>query len=154
MYRKIHPPRPERFPEGCKIPARGKSRGPRGVYFPIHPDSRQCTDILSSLSGKYWFFVVTTDGAAISQVLFEKKNLLICNHSRELLLLGDPFLPLNRPYLYSICRYWIKIQLHSLSKSGKIEFCPFCTRAQPSWVDELLHRLVLRRGARDRGTIS
>ncbi|MCP3929314.1 MAG: hypothetical protein GY705_09465, partial [Bacteroidetes bacterium] len=33
--------------------ARGKSRGPRGVYFPIHPDSRQCTDILSSLSGKY-----------------------------------------------------------------------------------------------------
>ena len=24
--------------EGCKIPARGKSRGPRGVYFPIHPD--------------------------------------------------------------------------------------------------------------------
>ena len=139
--------------EGCKIPAQGKSRGPRGVYFPIHPDSRQCTDILSSLSGKYWFFVVTTDGAAISQVLFEK-NLLICNHSRELLLLGDPFLPLNRPYLYSICRYWIKIQLHSLSKSGKIEFCPFCTRAQPSWVDELLHRLVLRRGARDRGTIS
>ena len=24
-----------------------------GVYFPIHPDSRQCTDILSSLSGNY-----------------------------------------------------------------------------------------------------
>ena len=23
---------------GCKIPAQGNSRGPRGVYFPIHPD--------------------------------------------------------------------------------------------------------------------
>lgn len=29
---------------GCKIPALGKSLGPRGVYFPIHPSSRQCTD--------------------------------------------------------------------------------------------------------------
>ena len=29
---------------GCKIPAFGKSLGPRGVYFPIHPSSRQCTD--------------------------------------------------------------------------------------------------------------
>ena len=26
------------------IPALGKSLGPRGVYFPIHPSSRQCTD--------------------------------------------------------------------------------------------------------------
>ena len=51
--------------EGCKIPAQGKSRGPRGVYFPIHPDSRQCTDILSSLSGNYWFCCLTTDGASI-----------------------------------------------------------------------------------------
>ena len=25
--------------EGCKIPVRGKSLGPRGVYFPIHPSS-------------------------------------------------------------------------------------------------------------------
>ena len=32
---------------GCKIPALGKSLGPRGVYFPIHPSSRQCTDTLS-----------------------------------------------------------------------------------------------------------
>ena len=39
--------------EGCKIPARGKSRGPRGMYFPMHPDSRQCTSILSALAGKY-----------------------------------------------------------------------------------------------------
>ena len=39
--------------EGCKIPTRGKSRGPRWVYFPMHPDSRQCTDILSELAGKY-----------------------------------------------------------------------------------------------------
>ena len=29
---------------GCKIPALGKSLGPRGVYFPIHPSSRQCTN--------------------------------------------------------------------------------------------------------------
>ena len=28
---------------GCKIPALGKSLGPRGMYFPIHPSSRQCT---------------------------------------------------------------------------------------------------------------
>ena len=41
--------------EGCKIHARGKSRGPRGMYFPMHPDSRQCTSILSALAGKYWF---------------------------------------------------------------------------------------------------
>ena len=32
---------------GCKIPALGKSLGPRGVYFPIHPSSRQCTDTIS-----------------------------------------------------------------------------------------------------------
>ena len=69
----ILPPRTKRFPksrdfaprgprdcprailraEGCKIPTRGKSRGPRWVYFPMHPDSRQCTDILSELAGKY-----------------------------------------------------------------------------------------------------
>ena len=30
----------------CKIPALGKSLGPRGVYFPIHPSSRQCTDTI------------------------------------------------------------------------------------------------------------
>ena len=29
---------------GCKIPAPGKSFGPRGMYFPKHPSSRQCTD--------------------------------------------------------------------------------------------------------------
>ena len=33
---------------GCKIPALGKSLGPRGVYFPIHPSSRQCTDTIQS----------------------------------------------------------------------------------------------------------
>ena len=41
------------------------------VYFPMHPDSRQCTDILSALAlaiaGKYWFCGVTTDGASISK---------------------------------------------------------------------------------------
>ena len=31
MYWEIHPPRPERFPEG---EARGKSRGPRGAKSP------------------------------------------------------------------------------------------------------------------------
>ena len=31
---------------GCKIPALGKSLWPRGVYFPIHPSSRQCTDTM------------------------------------------------------------------------------------------------------------
>ena len=45
--------------EGCiglYIPnGRGKSRGPRGMYFPMHPESRQCTSILSALAGKYWF---------------------------------------------------------------------------------------------------
>ena len=58
MYWVVHPrrprdfPRPERCPEG---EARGTSRGPReisrseGMYNPIHPDSRQCTAILSSL---------------------------------------------------------------------------------------------------------
>ena len=89
MYWKIHSPRPKRFPkggdfaprgprdcpraisraEGCKIPAWGKSRGPRWVYFPMHPDSRQCTDILSELAGKYWFCGVTTDGSSISKAL-------------------------------------------------------------------------------------
>ena len=77
MYWEIHPRGPRDFPrawilhpeareisrgrspreisraEGCKIHARGKSRGPRGMYFPMHPDSRQCTSILSALAGKY-----------------------------------------------------------------------------------------------------
>ena len=33
-------PKPERLPEGCKIPAQGKSQGPRWMYFPMHPNSR------------------------------------------------------------------------------------------------------------------
>ena len=32
---------------GCKIPALGKSLGPQGIYFPIHPSSRQCTDTIN-----------------------------------------------------------------------------------------------------------
>ena len=43
---------------GCKIPALGKSLGPRGVYFPIHPSSRQCTDTISSLLQEMHFFSV------------------------------------------------------------------------------------------------
>ena len=65
-------PRPERLPEG-NLEGRGV-QNPRtreisraeGVYFPMHPDSRQCTDILSELAGKYWFCGVTTDGSSIS----------------------------------------------------------------------------------------
>ena len=34
---------------------RGRRDFPREIYFPMHPDSRQCTSILSSLAGKYWF---------------------------------------------------------------------------------------------------
>ena len=30
----------------CKIPALGISLGPRGMYFPILPSSRQCTDTI------------------------------------------------------------------------------------------------------------
>ena len=29
-----------------KIPALGKSLGPQGIHFPIHPSSQQCTDTL------------------------------------------------------------------------------------------------------------
>ena len=39
--------------EGCKIPTRGKSRGPRWMYFPMHPSSRQCTDTISYHIKKY-----------------------------------------------------------------------------------------------------
>ena len=45
-------PRPEGLPEGnlegrgVQNPCWGKSRGPRKAYFPIHPNSRQCIDIL------------------------------------------------------------------------------------------------------------
>ena len=49
--------------------ALGKSRGPRGVYFPMHPDSRQNTDILSSLL----IFSLATDGAAISQYFISRR---------------------------------------------------------------------------------
>ena len=34
MYWEIHPPRPERYPEGCKIPARGKISRAEGDVFP------------------------------------------------------------------------------------------------------------------------
>ena len=48
-FGKYNPRAPRDFPraEGCKILALGKSLGPRGVYFPIHPSSRQCTDTMS-----------------------------------------------------------------------------------------------------------
>ena len=57
MYWVVHPRRPRDFPRPKKCPkgeARGTSRGPReilrseGMCNPIHPDSRQCTAILSS----------------------------------------------------------------------------------------------------------
>ena len=52
---------------GCKIPALGKSLGPRGMYFPIHPSSRQCTYtilIITSHQVKYhqkWESLVLTN---------------------------------------------------------------------------------------------
>ena len=44
----------------CTMPRGGMyweiyPRGRRGMYFPMHPDSKQCMDILSALAGKYWF---------------------------------------------------------------------------------------------------
>ena len=62
MHWEIHPPRPLRFPSGGDFAplgprdfpqagilhpsALGKSLGPQGMYFPIHPSSRQCTDTI------------------------------------------------------------------------------------------------------------
>ena len=42
--------RPRAIPRasGCKIPALANTLGPRGMFFPIHPSSRQCTDTLQS----------------------------------------------------------------------------------------------------------
>ena len=37
-------------PARCQIPTLGKSFGPRGVYFPIHPSSQQSTDTFSLAS--------------------------------------------------------------------------------------------------------
>ena len=54
MYWVVHPRRPRDFPRPERCPE-GEARGPReilrseGMYNPIHPDSRQCTAILSSL---------------------------------------------------------------------------------------------------------
>ena len=58
MYWVVHARRPRDFPRPERCPkgeARGTSRGPgeilrsEGMYSLIHPDSRQCTAILSSL---------------------------------------------------------------------------------------------------------
>ena len=35
-------------------PLLGNLKGPRAAYFPIHPNSRQCIDILYSRAGVYW----------------------------------------------------------------------------------------------------
>ena len=51
------PRAPSRLSSGnfsrCKIHDRGKSQGLKEMYFPMHPDSRQCRAILSALVGKY-----------------------------------------------------------------------------------------------------
>ena len=39
----------------CNWPHRIRTLPRGGMYFPMHPDSRQCTSILSALAGKYWF---------------------------------------------------------------------------------------------------
>ena len=45
---------------GCKIPALGKSLGPRGMYFPIHPSSRQCTDTICLWKMEWQSFAIST----------------------------------------------------------------------------------------------
>ena len=39
----------------CKIPGLGKSLVPRGMYFPIHPSSWQCTDTFTFCLVKLFF---------------------------------------------------------------------------------------------------
>ena len=82
--RNFAPPGPRDCPRaisrasGCKIPALGKSLGPRGVYFPIHPSSRQCTDTLNTRTSftfiffgwdfwhiKYWVTRLKTQGLVV-----------------------------------------------------------------------------------------
>ena len=40
------------MPRGAKSPTEENLKA-RGMYFPMHPDSRQCTPIRSALAGKY-----------------------------------------------------------------------------------------------------
>ena len=43
---------------GCKIHALGKSLGPRGMYFPMHPSSRQCTDTIHPSSRQCTYTII------------------------------------------------------------------------------------------------
>ena len=42
----LKPLKPLNWASGCKNPALRKSLGPRGMYFPILPSSRQCMDTI------------------------------------------------------------------------------------------------------------
>ena len=71
---------------GCKIHALGKSLGPRGMYFPIHPSSRQCTDTMSSSPNIYpWLSSSIT--LAVASLLFSSSLSIDCGglHCRQAL---------------------------------------------------------------------
>ena len=76
VYWKIRPLRAE----GCKLP--------RGAYFPIHPNSRQCIAILFSRAGVYWKLPFKQPGLltvykfnALPLYKKECKLLLSCSHA-------------------------------------------------------------------------
>ena len=118
MHWKIHPPRPSRFPKGgdfaplgprdcpraisrasgCKIPALGKSLGPRGVYFPIHPSSRQCTDTLynsQSIRLQWWY----TDNILQHNVMYHTTHSQVhCNYDIMIQCNGDVIIQCNVGY--------------------------------------------------------
>ena len=73
MHWQIHPPRTERY----KILALGKSLGPRGMYFPIHPSSGQCTDTCNINS------VVNWQSQEIMESANQCKNQIRCMASLE-----------------------------------------------------------------------
>ena len=68
---------------GCKIPALGKSLGPRGVYFPIHPSSRQCTDTTSFMILRQ-FYARTTSHFTQDNIAYKFLHFLY-SHLKKLL---------------------------------------------------------------------
>ena len=97
MHWVIHPPRTRKYPkggdfapqgprdcpraisraEGYKILALGKSLGPRGMYFPIHPSSGQCTDTCNINS------IVNWQSQEIMESANQCKNQIRCMASLE-----------------------------------------------------------------------
>ena len=91
MYWEIHPPRPERFPEG---EAREQSRGPRGAKSPPEGNLEgrggcifQCIPTRGSVRTFFHHyqgsidFLVWQQMALLSVMFCLKKNLLICNYT-------------------------------------------------------------------------